>query len=240
MNARGGNWFKPLALGVGVVGLILLWSILPIAEWIRDLLAWVDGLGTVGPLVLGVAYVLACVLFIPGWILTLGAGALFGVVIGAITVSISSTLGATAAFVIGRTVAREAIAKKIEGNVRFRAVDEAVAREGWKIVLLVRLSPVFPFNLINYAFGLTKVSLKDYFFASWIGMFPGTLMYVYIGSLVGDLAALGAGERAKSPLEWALYVVGLVVTVAVTIYVTRIAKKALGETIADGASPEKG
>jgi uncharacterized membrane protein YdjX (TVP38/TMEM64 family) len=240
MNAKSAKWVKPVALLVGVIALFLLWNALPIAEWMRDLLAWVEGLGPVGPLALGVIYVLACILFIPGWLLTLGAGALFGVVVGAITVSISSTLGASAAFLIGRYFARDTIAKRIEGNARFRAVDEAVAREGWKIVLLVRLSPVFPFNLINYAFGLTKVTLKNYFFASWIGMFPGTLMYVYVGSVVGDLATLGMGEREKGWLEWALYLVGLLVTVIVTVYVTKIARKALRETIHEEPSAASG
>src|SRR3970282_2304950 len=101
------------------------------------------------------------------------------------------------------------VARKIEGNPRFKAIDEAVAHEGWKILGLTRLSPVFPFNLLNYAFGLTRVSLRDYFFASWIGMMPGTVMYVYVGSLPGALATLGAGSRARTPAEWTLYLVGL-------------------------------
>lgn len=237
MTASIAKWTKPTALLIGVIGLLLLWRILPIAEWMQNLLMWVDGLGMIGPWALGVAYVLACVFFIPGWILTLGAGALFGVPIGTVTVSISSTIGATAAFLMGRYFARDAIAKKIEGNSRFRAVDEAVAREGWKIVLLVRLSPLFPFNLINYAFGLTKVTLRDYFFASWVGMFPGTLMYVYVGSLVGDLAALGTGDREKTSMEWALYVFGLMVTLGVTVYVTKIAKRSLDETLEEEGKP---
>jgi uncharacterized membrane protein YdjX (TVP38/TMEM64 family) len=167
------------------------------------------------------------VLFLPGSILTLGAGFVFGVVRGSVLVSISATLGATAAFLVGRYLARDWVGAKIAGNEKFRAVDEAVAREGWKIVGLTRLSPAFPFNLLNYAFGVTRVSLRDYFFASWIGMLPGTVMYVYIGSLAGDLATLGAGDRQRSAAEWALYVVGLVATIAVTVYVTRLARRAL-------------
>ncbi|MBU6430416.1 MAG: VTT domain-containing protein, partial [Cyanobacteria bacterium REEB65] len=109
----------------------------------------------------------------------------------------------------------------------------AVAAEGWKIVLLTRLSPVFPFNLLNYAFGITEVSLKDYFFASWIGMLPGTILYVYAGSLAGDLAALGRG-RARGPLEWTFYAIGLAATVAVTLYITRVARKAIDRTVGAG------
>jgi len=154
------------------------------------------------------------------------------VVKGSMMVSIASTLGATCAFLVGRYFVRGWVSKKIEGNVKFKSIDEAVAKEGWKIVGLTRLSPIFPFNLLNYAFGLTKVSLRDYFLASWVGMIPGTIMYVYIGSLAGSLATVGTGDRARTPAEWALYVVGLIATVAVSVYVTRIAKKALATKVA--------
>jgi uncharacterized membrane protein YdjX (TVP38/TMEM64 family) len=167
---------------------------------------------------------------LPGSILTLGAGAVFGVVHGTLLVSLSSTAGATAAFLVGRYLAREMVARRVAGNHTFRSLDEAVASEGWKIVGLTRLSPVFPFNLLNYAFGLTRVSLRDYVLASWIGMIPGTVMYVYLGSLAGSLAELGAkeGGRARTPAEWALYAVGLIATVAVTVVITRTARRALG------------
>jgi uncharacterized membrane protein YdjX (TVP38/TMEM64 family) len=131
---------------------------------------------------------MACILLLPGSILTLGAGVLFGVVNSSIAVSIAATLGATCAFLVGRYLPRVWVAKRIANNDKFKAVDEAVAKEGWKIVLLTRLSPVFPFNLLNYAFGLTQVRVRHYFFASWLGMIPGTIMYVYIGSLAGGRA----------------------------------------------------
>ncbi len=176
-------------------------------------------------------YILATVLFIPGSLLTLGAGVLFGVAWGSVWVSVASTLGATCAFVVGRYFIRDWVGKKIEKDEKFKAIDQAVAVEGWKIVVLTRLSPIFPFNLLNYAFGITQVSLRDYFFASWIGMMPGTIMYVYIGSLAGNLAALGSQGQTRTPVEWGLYGVGLVAAIAVTIYVTRIAKKALDAKI---------
>jgi len=173
--------------------------------------------------------VAACVFMLPGAILTLGAGAVFGVVNGLLLVSLSSTVGATAAFLVGRYLAREAVARRIEDNATFRSIDEAVASEGWKIVGLTRLSPVFPFNLLNYAFGLTRVSLRDYVLASWIGMIPGTAMYVYLGSLAGSLAELGqaAGARSRTLAEWVLFVIGLFATMAVTLVITRIARRAL-------------
>ena len=136
-------------------------------------------------------------------------------------------------FLVGRYLARDWISKKVEGNNKFKAIDEAVGREGWKIVLLTRLSPIFPFNLLNYSFGVTKVSLRDYFFASWVGMFPGTVMFVYIGSLAGSLATLGAVGRTRTPQEWALYALGLAATLIVTIFVTRVAKKALSAKVGE-------
>jgi uncharacterized membrane protein YdjX (TVP38/TMEM64 family) len=191
---------------------------------LRDSLAWVEQLGPWGPVFFVLIYIVAAVLFVPGSALTLGAGAVFGVGLGSILVSISATLGATAAFLVGRYFARDWVAKKIEGNASFAAIDRAVAAEGWKIVGLTRLSPAFPFTLLNYAFGLTRVSLRDYVIASWIGMMPGTVMYVYIGSL-----ARVAGDRTRTPGEWALLVLGLVATIAVTISITRIARKALAK-----------
>ena len=112
-----------------------------------------------------------------------------------------------------------------------QAIDTAVAREGWKIVALLRLSPVVPFNLLNYVFGVTRVRLRDYVIASWAGMLPGVVLYVYLGSLAGDLAIGGAAGRTRTPAEWSLYAVGLLATGAVTVYVTRIARAALAKRV---------
>jgi uncharacterized membrane protein YdjX (TVP38/TMEM64 family) len=229
---------KIVFVGVAIVGLLAAAHYFDVREILMQALDWIASLGAWGPILFIAIYILACVLFLPGSVLTLGAGVLFGLFAGSVIVSVAATLGATAAFLVGRYFARDWVAKKIEGNPRFRAIDDAVAREGWKIVGLTRLSPAFPFNLLNYAYGLTKVSLRDYFFASWIGMLPGTVMYVYVGSLIGDLARLGAGGRTRTGAEWALYVVGLIATVVVTIYVTRIARTALNERTT--AAPSQG
>lgn len=193
------------------------------------LLQWISSLGAVAPIVFIAAYIAACVLFIPGSIMTIGAGVLFGVVRGSIYVSIGATAGATAAFLIGRYLARDWVAAKLAGNATFNAIDAAVGREGWKIVGLTRLSPVFPFNLLNYAYGLTRVSLRDYLLASWLGMLPGAVMYTYIGSLVGDLTQIGSAPAARPAGYWILNVVGLAATVAVALYAARIARRALAE-----------
>lgn len=223
---------RPVLFILAAVALAAAFKYFNIQLLLRNSLDWIAGMGPSGPLIFVMIYILACVFFVPGSVLTLGAGLLFGVLKGSILVSIGATLGATAAFLTGRYFARGWVAQKTEGNLKFKAIEQAVAREGWKIVGLTRLSPVFPFNLLNYAFGLTPVSLRDYFFASWIGMMPGTVMYVYIGSLAGDLAGLGAQGRARTPAEWALYAVGFAATAAVTVYVTRIARAALEKRVA--------
>lgn len=226
---RPGFRWKWLLYLVAAVALAVAAKYFHVQGILKQTLDWVGQLGSWGVVIFIVIYVVATVLFIPGSVLTLGAGAVFGVVRGSVYVSIASTLGATAAFLVGRYLARDAIARKIEGNARFAAIDKAVANEGWKIVGLTRLSPVFPFTLLNYAFGLTRVKLGHYVLASWIGMLPGTVMYVYLGSL----AKAASGERTRTTGEWVLYGVGLLATVVVTIFVTRIAKKALAEKIAE-------
>lgn len=216
----------------------LLWlglaAALTIVAWrwnlqtlLRQALAWIEGLGPWGPPAFIAVYVLACVLFVPGSLLTLGIGAIYGLAWGTVYVSLAATTGATTAFLIGRHLARDWVTRKIGGNQGFAALDQAIAKEGWKIVLLARLSPAFPFNLLNYGLGLTRVPLRDYVLASWAGMLPGTVLYVYLGSLAGDLAGLGSRRQARGPAEWAFYGLGLAATVAVTLYVTRLARRAL-------------
>jgi uncharacterized membrane protein YdjX (TVP38/TMEM64 family) len=221
-------------LALVVLGLLLvIGKAVDAPARLRDALEWIQQLGWVGVAVFIVLYVLACVFFLPGSILTLGAGVVFGVVRGSIIVSLASTLGATAAFLVGRHLARAWVSGKIAGNAKFKAIDDAIGREGWRIVGLTRLSPIFPFNLLNYAFGVTRVPLGQYVLASWIGMLPGTIMYVYLGSLAGSLATLGGGTsgQAQTPAQWALYGVGLLATIVVTVYVTRIARRALNQKI---------
>ncbi len=189
--------------------------------------AWVNDLGFWGPLVFMAGYAAAVVAFVPGSLLTLAAGAIFGLLHGTIYVLIAATVGACAAFLVARNLARGAIARRIAGNPRFAAIDRAVAADGRRIVFLLRLSPVFPFNLLNYALGLTSVRFVDYALAS-AGMLPGTLMYVYYGKLAGDVAALAGGAAVeRDAAYYGVLVLGLVATVAVTTLVTRTARRAL-------------
>lgn len=201
-------------------------------------LAWVEGLGLWAGFVFILIYILATVAFLPGAALTLGAGVLFGVGFGSLYVFLGATLGAILAFLVGRYLARSWVALKIAQNDQFQALDRAVAQQGLKIVLLTRLSPLFPFNLLNYAFGITGVSLLDYSLGS-IGMLPGTIMYVYLGSLAGDLARLGgeAPDPGNTGLHWVLNGVGLLATIVVTTYVARLANQAFKETVDQPTPP---
>jgi uncharacterized membrane protein YdjX (TVP38/TMEM64 family) len=228
VNARW-KWVLYIAAGLGIV---LAVKYLHVQDLLKSALDWIGNLGPWGPIIFVGLYVVATVLFVPGSVLTLGAGAVFGVALGSVYVSISATLGATAAFLVGRYLARDVIARKIEKNETFTTIDRAVADEAWKIVLLTRLSPIFPFTLLNYAFGLTRVRLSHYVLASWLGMMPGTVMYVYLGSLVN----VSAGHRERTAGEWILYGVGLLATIAVTVFVTRLARSALANKIG-GAKP---
>ncbi|MTJ51215.1 TVP38/TMEM64 family protein [Anabaena sp. UHCC 0253] len=205
-----------------------------IQELLRTSLIWVESLGSWGVAAFIVIYNIATILFIPGALLTMSGGVLFGLVWGSIYVVIAATLGATGAFFIGRCLCRKAICRMIETHPQFQAIDKAVAKEGFKIVLLTRLSPILPFNLLNYAFGVTQVSVRDYILGSF-GIIPGTVMYVYLGSLVSDLAMLGKPNQFNSPetqiMQWLIRGVGLIATVALTIYLARLAKKALNTNV---------
>ena len=201
---KSGFSWKWLLYPAAAILIFVIAKELHLQDRLKQGLDWVGQLGPWGPALFIGLYIVATVLFIPG-----------------------SALGAAAAFLVGRYLARNAIARKIEGNERFAAIDKAVANEGWKIVGLMRLSPVFPFTLLNYAFGLTRVKLGHYVLASWIGMMPGTVMYVYLGSL----AKAASGERTRTTGEWVLYGVGLLATVVVTVFVPRIAKQALAKKI---------
>jgi uncharacterized membrane protein YdjX (TVP38/TMEM64 family) len=194
---------------------------------------WLRGRGKVwGLAILALAYTPAALLLFPTYLLTLGAGAIFGVPEATIAISLGSTFAAGVVFLVGRFLARRWVEAKLANSPRFRALDRAVADKGFRIVLLTRLSPAFPYTLLNYAYGLTKIRFRDYLLASWIGMLPGTLMYVSLGRGARGIADLTSvlftGRASAADLEQALLLlVGLLATVAVTILVTRLARKSL-------------
>jgi uncharacterized membrane protein YdjX (TVP38/TMEM64 family) len=214
-----------------------------LGQYVPQFAGWVEGLGVWGPVVFILGYAVATVAFIPGSLLTLAAGAIFGLARGTLYTLLGATLGAAAAFLVARYLARGMIERKIAerriaGNARFAAIDRAVGSEGFKIVALLRLSPVFPFNLLNYALGLTRVRFVHYFLAS-IAMLPGTLLYVYYGTAAGSLAAVAGGAKAeKGTAYWVTLGLGLAATVAVTTFITRLAGKALRQQIGEAPVQE--
>ena len=229
MNPASTARTKWLLLAVVALAALVAVRLLPVQDTLRQALEWMRALGPWGPVLFIAVYALATVLLVPGSVLTLGAGAVYGVVYGSLIVSLASTLGATAAFLVGRHLARDAVARRVSANPRFAALDQAVADEGWKIVVLTRLSPLFPFTFLNYAFGLTRVTLREYVLASWLGMMPGTVLYVYLGSL----AEAAGSTRQRTSAEWAFYSGGLLATIAVTGIVTRLARRALAQKIGE-------
>lgn len=228
MNAR----IKILLL-LGALALLAIaaWA-LPLGDALKGLITWIQAHKETAWTVFIAAYVVATVLMVPGTILTVAAGFVFGVVAGTVLVSISSITGATAAFVVGRWLGRDWVRRKVGSDARLAAVDRAAEDRGFIIVMLLRLSPIFPFNALNYFLSLTGVELRHYFFASWIGMLPGTILYVYIGSVAQDLASLMAGDYEAGGAGRALFIGGLLATAAVTVLVARFATRTLKSELA--------
>ncbi len=222
---RGGairRWAVRIAIALTIVGLAVFANA---SQLLQRALETLEGLGPAAPALFLALYVATCVLFVPSFVFTFAAGALFGLPLGVALSLLGTGLGSVAAFAVGRHLARDAVTRAFAENRQFQALAGAVARRGWKIVALARLSPVFPFLVGNYAFGVTGIPARHYFVASVLGTIPSATVYVYVGTLAGDLAA--ASERGRTPLEWALFLAGLAATVILTLYVRRVARVAL-------------
>ncbi len=226
-SRRWESWVKWVSLGVMLVSALLLMRALPLERLSRELQTAVRSWGVWGPVWFGLIYAVAVVFFIPGSLLTLAGGAVFGLVEGTIVISLSATTGAAMAFLIARYLARERVRSRVQKSPRLAAVDKAIGEQGWKIVALLRLSPAVPFTLQNYLYGVTAIRFWPCVLTSWIAMLPGTFMYVYVGSL-GSAAATG---RYTSWQEWLARGVGLVATIILTLYITRLARHAMQEKI---------
>lgn len=223
-----------------LVALALAARLLPVETWLRGLDQTLAGLGPLGPLLYATVYALAVPAFVPGSLLTIGAGLLFGTAWGFLAASSGATVGAALAFLVARYLARARVESWTRRNPRFEAIDRALGEKGWKIVALTRLSPVFPFNALNYAYGVTRVRFVDYAVASWLAMMPGALLYVYIGAVGRTGAEALAGSRVEG-YRLALNLLGLLATLAVTVYVTRLARRAIASvapSTAQGPAPE--
>lgn len=229
MLNRYANLIRIGSVVVIVAALMLLARALPLEAGVEWLKSWVEEMGVWGPVVFGLIYVVAVILMSPAWILTVAAGAVFGLWIGTLTVSLASTTGAALAFLIARYLARHRVEAFAKRYPKFHAVDRAIGEGGWKVVAMLRLSPALPFNLQNYFYGLTAVRFWPAILASWIAMLPGTFMYVYFGYIARAGAESAATDGEWGPARWTLLIVGLVATVAVTVYVTRLANRKIKE-----------
>ncbi|HKB99322.1 MAG TPA: TVP38/TMEM64 family protein [Terriglobales bacterium] len=223
--------WKWIGLAIVILALLIAARALPVTDWLTRFNYWVAHLGVWGVLLFILVYILATVLFFPASILTIGAGFIFGVLLGTVIVSIAATVGAALAFLIARYLARDQIEHRVAHNPRFKRIDRAIGERGAKLVFLLRLSPLIPFNLSNYFYGLTSVKFWSYVLASWIGMLPGTLLYVYLGA-AGKAGLSGAAGQTsgRSPWEYLFFGVGLIATVMVTVWVTYIARRELRKT----------
>lgn len=210
-KVRFATWWKP-GLLVLTIGVVLVGArFLGLGERLQDLRHWIDSLGAWGPLVFVFLYAVAVVSALPGSALTVASGALFGSVLGVAVVSAGSTLGASLCFLIARYAARDAVAHWLQKSSKFQRLDELTRKRGAMIVALTRLVPLFPFNLLNYGFGLTAVPFRTYLFWSWLCMLPGTIVYV-IG---GDVFAQGVG---RGTVPWSLiFAIGLAAVLLVTL-----------------------
>lgn len=211
--------------------------LLPVKDWLREALLWTNAHREISWLVFIVLYVVATVCLIPGILLTLAAGAIFGLPRGVALVSVASVAGATAAFFVGRTFMREWISRKIEAWPKFRALDRALGSRGFWIVLLTRLSPAFPYSLLNYAYGVSAVGPRDYIVGSWIGMLPATVLYVYAGSAAATLTEALSGGIQTGRSGWALLGVGFAATIGVAMLVTHLARRQLERELMEKAAP---
>ncbi|MCC5640477.1 TVP38/TMEM64 family protein [Nostoc sp. CHAB 5844] len=225
---------KFLLLSLLIAALIISTNFFNFQAIFHSLVAQVKSLGAWGAIAYIGIYNLATLLFIPGSVLTLKAGCLFGLFWGSVYVLIAAIIGAVLAFMIGRYLSRDWVSRQIDKHPKLKAIDLAVAKEGWKIVLLTRLCPLFPFNLLNYVFGVTQVSLKDYVLGSF-GIIPGTVMYVYVGTVAGNLAMTNMPNSALTPeaktYQLIMQVMGLIATIAITIYITKVAQQALAQSM---------
>lgn len=223
---------RPRALRRALIVALLVGVVLvagrTLADRVLGFAQWVEGIGPAGPIVFILGYTGAAVALVPASLLTLAAGAIFGLGPGVAWSFLGAFFGSAAAFQVARHGGRRFVEHRIAGDARFAAIDRAIGEQGGRIVFLLRLSPVFPFVLLNYALGLTRISFRDYLVAA-AGMLPGTLLYVYYGTVAGEVAALAGGGVRRDTGYYVSLGIGLVATVVVTTLVTRIARRALRE-----------
>ena len=225
MNAE--TWSISLIFASALfVALILgaLIHVFDLHEYVHGLLTWIDQYGAIAPLILIVVHTLIVIFLMPGILVTMGAGFLFGVAMGSLYIVIATTLGAVLAFLASRYLFSKRAIQYINSYPRLKLVDHMLAKDGWRIVLLTRLIPFFPFKLSNYLFGLTKFRLRDFFIGTFVGIWPLTIFNVYVGSLLADLSMLGTDTSRE---HWEFYLGGFLVSIIAIVYIFHRARVAL-------------
>ena len=223
-----------------VIGILLVGGVLAVLVYfdaqdqVLDFLMWLDAQGAWAPVLFTLIMALVVVLVLPGILFTTGAGFVFGVMKGTLCVVLGTTLGAGIAFLIARHLFGARAARFIMARAKMKLVSDELASRGWKIVLLTRLVPFFPFKLSNYFFGLTRFTLRDFIVGTFFGIIPFSMFNVYLGSIAADIDTLGAREQGRTPAQWAHNGAGFVVTIAVVLYLNRLARRALAAGLRDG------
>lgn len=203
-------------------------EVLALIEWCREQTFW-------APVLFIAIYALAVVLVLPGFVLTLGSGFLFGVLEGSVIVVIGETLGATIAFLVGRALFGTRLAAALANHPRFSFVNQRMRQNGWKVVLFTRMIPLFPFKLSNYFFGVVRYPFPGFVLGTLIGVIPLTVTTVYLGSIAADIATLGVRPEKRALWEWFVYAGGLLATMAAAVYVVRLGRQALKDL---GGNPQ--
>jgi len=217
-----------------IAALVVGARFLPLADWTIRLVEIIRDSGAWGVLLFVAVYALSTIAMVPGAILTMLAGFVYGPVYGLLVVIPAALLGATSAFLLGRTVLRDWVRRKLAQSPKTKALDQAIDREAFTLVLLLRLSPLVPFNALNYALSVSGISLGRFVLATLIGKIPGAWLYVYLGSLVTTVAELSTASAPQTPLRTFFYVAGFIATIAAAVVSGRIAKRALADTMPPG------
>ena len=206
---------------------------------LKDLAANLDGLvrsyGPWGPVIFVVAYVAATIVLIPSTALTLAAGYLYGPKYGTALVSLAGTIGASLAFLISRYLAQPYAKAKLQQYPKLESIEKQVSAEGVKLVLLLRLAPLVPFTVLNYALGVTDIAFLPYISATWIGKLPGVVASVYVGSTGRSVDAATSGGGIDK-VSFALNAVGVIASVLVTKLLADKASAVLNQQVDDADS----
>lgn len=193
--------------------------------FLQKTLGWIEGRGAWGPAIFVLVYTLSCIFFVPSFIFTFSGGVLFGIGKGLLLSLAGTGAGSLAAFLIGRYLAREPVEKMIARNPEFQKLAAALRKKGWKVILLARFSPLFPFLIGNYAFGLTPIRASHYLIASVLGTIPSALVYTYLGFITGGFASFAREGRTRTGSEWLLLIFGLAATLGLAWYLRKFAEK---------------